>query len=534
VNAESLIPAAAGPAAVVRWLRTHVAPAADLRLDSRAVAAGDVFIALAGRRADGADFVPAALARGAAALLVEADAGARLAATPPGAVPVLAVPDLRAALGPIAAAYYGDPTAALRTIGITGTNGKTSSCLWLARVLGAAGQRCATIGTLGCGFPEALRSDESTLTTPDAASVQRMARAACEQGATALAMEVSSIGLDQGRVDGVRFQVALFTNLSRDHLDYHADMDGYAAAKRKLFDWPTLRQAVLNLDDPFGRTLAAELAARPAGRRPTVIGVATGAPAPAAPGAPFDITLHAEAVEHRPGGLRFRVACERAGAPAREVADIDTGLFGDFNVANLLGVLGAALACGIALPRAAQAVAALEAPPGRLQRVARAGAAADGAEPLAIVDYAHTPDAIAKALQALRPIARARGGRLWIVFGAGGDRDRGKRPVMAAAAAAAADAIVLTSDNPRGEDAECILDDLAGGIPSGIAFDRLADRGAAVHATLGRAAAADVVLIAGKGHENYQEIAGRRLPYSDAAAASAALDARAARTGVAP
>jgi UDP-N-acetylmuramyl-tripeptide synthetase len=532
--------AAAGPAPVVRWLRSRIPAAAHLRLDSRTVGAGDIFIAVAGRRTDGAAHLGSALARGARALLVDPDIATRLASAPPPhaagmpPAPVLAVQGLRSALGAIAAEYYGNPTAQMRTIGITGTNGKTSSCLWLAQVLGATGRRCATLGTLGFGFPEALRADQSTLTTPDAVSVQRLAREARDQGAAALSMEVSSIGLDQGRVDGVHFEVALFTNLSRDHLDYHADMADYAAAKRKLFDWPGLRHAVLNLDDAFGRELAAHLGARPAGQRPAITGVVTDTAYAASAGdRRLDGVLRAEAVEHRPQGLRFRVVYERAGGS--DAAVVDTGLFGAFNVANLLGVLGAALACGVTLAEAVRVVAPLQAPPGRLQRVARdpaATGAGEADEPLAIVDYAHTPDAIAKALQALRPIAQARGGRLWIVFGAGGDRDRGKRPVMAAAAAAA-DAVILTSDNPRGENAESILDDLAAGMPAGAAFDRLADRAAAIQAALQRAAARDVVLIAGKGHEDYQEIAGQRLPFSDAATARTALGARAAAAGAA-
>jgi len=337
---------------------------------------------------------------------------------------------------------------------------------------------------------------------------------------------VSSIGLDQGRVDGIAFELALFTNLTRDHLDYHVDMADYAAAKRKLFAWPTLRHVVLNLDDAFGRELATQLAARPAGQRPAIIATGTRGDDQDMP--VFDLRLRAEAVEHRPQGLRFRVDCARAGSV--ETAQVDTALFGDFNVANLLGVIGVALACGVPLAQAVQALAALRAPPGRLQSAAGAAgpAGAEAAEPLAIVDYAHTPDAIAKALQALRPIAQARQGRLWIVFGAGGDRDRGKRPVMAAAAAAAADALVITSDNPRSENPESILDDLAAGLPPERACERHTDRAAAIHAALRAAGAHDVVLIAGKGHEDYQEIGGRRLPFSDIEVARAALRARAA------
>ena len=529
---DNHLQAAAGPAPVVRWLRGHLGARAHLRLDSRMVEPGDAFIAVAGRRTDGGAFIPAALERGAAALVVDPQIAARTPAARPPAVPVLAVQGLRAALGSIAAEYYDQPTARIHTVGITGTNGKTSTCLWLAQVLESTGQRCATLGTLGFGFPGALRDGGSSLTTPDAISVQRLAREACEQGAQALAMEVSSIGLDQGRVDGVAFETALFTNLTRDHLDYHVDMADYAAAKGRLFDWPGLRHAVINLDDAFGRELVARITRRPAGQRPSITGIrvapsgAIEASTDSAVDAATDIALRAEGVEHRPQGLRFRLVC--AGAGAVQAAIVDTGLFGVYNVANLLGVIGAALACGVALPRAAAAAAALRAPPGRLQRVTSAAGDADD-EPLAIVDYAHTPDAIAKSLEALRPLAQARQGCLWIVFGAGGDRDRGKRPVMAAAAAAAADRIVLTSDNPRSENPESILDELAAGLPAGTRYERHVDRAEAIAAALRGAANTDVVLMAGKGHEDYQEIAGQRLPFSDVAVAQSVLRARAGR-----
>jgi UDP-N-acetylmuramyl-tripeptide synthetase len=512
-----------------QWLRAHARAGADLRIDSRQVDPGDIFVAVPGRRTDGARFVEQALARGAAAILVD-DPGGPTAAGPsrpaaiPAPVPVLPVPGLGAALAWIAADFYGDPSARLRTVGITGTNGKTSSCQWIGQLLGACGQRCATLGTLGFGFPDALDASATDLTTPDAASVQRLARAACDAGASALAMEVSSVGLDQGRVDGVAFAVALFTNLTRDHLDYHHDMDAYGAAKRRLFGWPTLSHAVLNLDDAFGVRLARELQGRAARSGLGIIGVGT--TADPVPDLELACRLRARAIEPRAGGMRFEVLCERG--RGAEPVTVETALVGDFNVLNLLGVLGVAMACGVALDAAAQAMAGLRAPAGRLQRVADDAIAASGAQlPVAVVDYAHTPDAIAKALQTLRPLARANGGRLWIVFGAGGDRDRGKRPAMAAAAAAAADALVLTSDNPRNEDAEAILDDLAAGVPAGRYCERIADRAQAIDHTLRAARPGDVVLIAGKGHEDYQEIAGRRLPFSDVASALAALRARA-------
>jgi len=543
VNPENLIEAAAGPAPVLRWLRARVPARAHLRLDSRQVEPGDVFLAVAGRRTDGAAHVDAALVRGASAIVLDAQAGAtpigaRSGADDAAAVPVLGVRGLRTALGTLAAAYYGNPTAALQTIGITGTNGKTSSCLWLAQVLGAAGLRCATLGTLGFGFPEAVRSGDSALTTPDAPSVQRLAREALDAGAQALAMEVSSIGLDQGRVQGVAFAVALLTNLTRDHLDYHPDMAAYAAAKRRLFAWPGLRGAVLNLDDAFGRELAGELARRPAAERPAIVGVGTQALGEAERAAlGVDTSLVARDITHRSQGLRFTLVCERGGAV--ETADLDTALLGVFNVSNVLGVIGAALACGLKLADAAAAAQRLQAPPGRLQRVASdpepaAAAGAPGAvpiaEPLTVVDYAHTPDAIAKALLALRPLAEARGGRLWIVFGAGGDRDRGKRPAMAAAAAAGADAVVITSDNPRGEDAAAIIEEIAAGIPAGFAAERHVDRGAGIRAALHAAANRDVVLIAGKGHENYQIVGGERRHFDDTEEAKRVLSGNEAKT----
>ncbi|HYA65574.1 MAG TPA: UDP-N-acetylmuramoyl-L-alanyl-D-glutamate--2,6-diaminopimelate ligase, partial [Burkholderiaceae bacterium] len=384
------------------------------------------------------------------------------------------------------------------------------------QLLTAAGQRCATIGTLGFGFPGALRSQAVDLTTPDAVSLQRFARMALQEGARALAIEVSSIGLDQDRVEGIGFDIALFTNLSRDHLDYHPDMAAYGDAKRKLFDCPTLSHAVVNLDDEFGRHLAQHLLARDL----HLTGVSTQPDAGIE--LPLSCRLRAESIEHYGAGMRFAVACERKGTVDRAVVEVS--LIGDFNVTNLLGVLGVALACEISLREAAEHAAALRAPPGRLQRVTTGARGAAG--PMVIVDYAHTPDAIAKALAALRPLARARHGRLCIVFGAGGDRDRGKRPVMGEVAARGAEDIVLTSDNPRGENAETIIDQVATGIPPGVPFRRNADRAQAIQDALQSAQDQDVILIAGKGHEQYQEILGRRLPFSDYAVARRVLLAR--------
>lgn len=480
----------------------------ELRLDSRAVQAGDAFVALPGRRHDGRDFIGAALERGAAAVLAEprdrpGSASSRQAAT------MLAVAGLADALGPLAAAWYGQPDAGLLAIGVTGTNGKTSCSQWIAQALTAAGRRCGVIGTVGSGFPGALEPAE--LTTPDALSLQRALRRLADAGAQALAMEVSSVGLDQQRAAGMHFDVAVFTNLTRDHLDYHGTMAAYGAAKARLFDWPGLRCAVLNLDDDFGRAQAARLAARaPQADAPRLIGYTLGQAT--FPG--LTLRLAASALRATAQGLAFTLD---DGAQRFEV---EVPLVGQFNVANLLAVAGALVAAGLPLAQAVALLPQLVPPPGRMQRVpAPAGA------PLAVVDYAHTPDALAQALAALRPLAQARGGALWAVFGAGGDRDPGKRAPMGAAAAAA-DRIVVTSDNPRSEDPAAIVAQVAAGVPAGRDRACIVDRAQAIAQTLAQAAAADVVLIAGKGHETYQEIDGRRRHFSDVEQAQAALAAR--------
>lgn len=507
-----MISDAASVRAAGQWLQAHAPAGAQLCADSRALQAGDVFIALPGRRTDGRRYLVEAASRGASAALVEERGWS--AGDGPAGLPVLPVAGLDRAAGWIASLHYGDPTARLRTIGITGTNGKTSSCHWIARVLGECGERCAVLGTLGFGFPGALDTAASDLTTPDAVSVQRLARRALDEGARAFALEASSIGLDQGRLDAVSFELAVFTNLTRDHLDYHGDMAAYGAAKRRLFDWPTLAHAVINLDDPFGHELAAALAR--AGRR--VTGVQAAAATPAIPN--LACRLRAARVEHLAKGMRIDVLCERANGSERAL--VETAVIGEFNVLNLLGVLGTALACGMGLTPAATALGRLPPPPGRLQRVLPGAAAGSADAPAVIVDYAHTPDAIAAALGALRPLARARGGRLWIVFGAGGDRDRDKRGPMGAAASMA-DRIVLTSDNPRGEDPARIADAIAAGVPDQSRVTIELDRRAAIRSAILDAGPRDVVLVAGKGHEKEQLVAGRSVAFDDAAEARTAL-----------
>jgi len=507
---------------IMGWLRQN-APAVfagrDLQVDTRRLKPGDAFIALpgalAGKSGDGRDYIDAAIARGAAAVIVEAEGWfAR-----EYAVPVLPVANLRRVLGQFAARFYGQPSESLLAIGVTGTNGKTSCSQWIAQLLSREGTRCAVIGTIGSGFPDTPMSG-ADLTTPDAVALQRALRSLVGAGAQALAMEVSSIGLEQGRVFGVSYDIALFTNLTRDHLDYHGTMERYEAAKTTLFDWPTLTHAVINLDDPAGQRLVQRLANRAAASGVKVIGTTT---MDAEPVAPVAALLTARSLRATPVGLAFEL-----GLRGSEPIEVEVPLVGTFNVANLLGVAGVALAAGVPLARVCEQLPRLAAPPGRMQRVGGAG------EPLAVIDYAHTPDALDKALTALRPLAHARGGSLWVVFGAGGNRDPGKRAPMGEAAGRLADYVVITSDNPRNETPEDIVTAVAAGIPEparGYAA-RIVDRAEAIRLSLGMAHDRDVVLIAGKGHETYQEVEGVRRPFSDVAHAQQALAARRSGTRV--
>ncbi len=504
---------------VLAWLRKHAVPAprrGDLQLDSRRIEPGDVFVALRGAATSGDDgrrYLQAARERGAVAALVEAegydghDAG----------LPVLPVEDLRRLLGRLAARYYGLPSESMQVVGITGTNGKTSTAFWVAQMLARAGIRCAVLGTVGSGFPgEALV--EAPLTTPDAISLQREVLRLREAGARALAMEVSSIGLDQGRANGMRIDVAVFTNLTRDHLEYHGTMQAYEAAKAKLFDWPTLTAAVLNLDDPVGRRLLSRLTERAHAGALRITGYtayAGSGDAAATPG--LSHLLGARDIRVNPNGLEFTLQS------GRHERHLEVPLVGNFNVSNLLATVGAVLACGVDLDVACQAAPQLLAPPGRMQRVRTR----NGAEPLVIVDYAHTADAIEQALIALRPQTTARGGRLWIVFGAGGDRDPGKRGPMGAAAGRCADRLVITSDNPRREEPAAIVSAVAAGAPNRLNVELVEDRAEAIAHAIATADARDVVLIAGKGHESTQDVGGVKRPFSDVEQARAALNARA-------
>ena len=383
-------------------------------------------------------------------------------------------------------------------VGVTGTNGKTSVTQWIAQALCARGRKCALVGTLGNGFPDALAPGPNT--TPGAHVLRDFLPESVRQGAQACAMEVSSIGLHQNRVAGIRFDVAVFTNLTRDHLEYHKTMEAYAAEKAKLFEWPGLGHAVLNLDDPFGRTLATRLAGRVA---------TTGYTLESATGT--DRVLRAADLSESGGALAFTLDGVRFQAP----------VVGRFNAANLLAVIGALLAGGERLEDIAAVLRHIAPPAGRMQPV---GGGVEQDAPLVVVDYAHSPDALEKVLTTLRGTAAARGGKLVCVFGCGGDRDPGKRPQMGAIAERLADAVVVTSDNPRSENPQAIIEQILAGMTSSPAVEP--ERAAAIDAAVAAADARDVILLAGKGHEPYQEIAGVRLPFSDLDSAKSALARR--------
>ncbi len=465
-----------------------------LTSDSRRAAPGAAFFAWPGVRADGRSHIPQAIERRCAAVVWEREG---FEWNPAWQVPNAPVRGLKASAGSLAHEFYGRPSDSLWVCGVTGTNGKTSCSHWIAAALSAEGEKAGLIGTLGAGFAADLAPVENT--TPDALEVHRMLAQMKGAGAGAVAMEVSSHGLDQDRAGGVAFDCALFTNLSHDHLDYHGSMEAYAAAKARLFDAPGLACAVLNLEDVLGVQLAEKLAAR--GQRTIGYAVDRAAIAPGSVGEWICGVAEGEG----------RIAIDSSWGRASIAFD----KIGRFNLANALGVLGCLVARGLPFERAAALLEKLPAVPGRMQRLGGEGA------PLVVVDYAHTPDALDKALQTLKPVAASRGGRLVAVFGAGGDRDPAKRVAMGAVSARLADRIVLTSDNPRSEDPLAIMAAIARGIP--VSHVAEPDRGRAIALAIGAAAPQDVVLIAGKGHERTQEIAGRKLPFSDVTVAQAAL-----------
>ncbi len=503
------------PELAAQWLRQR--GARRLHTDSRKVAAGDAFLAWPGARHDGRRHVDASLQRGAAACLIEAEGFQQGLTTLSQSCALYQ--GLKADCGPIAAAYYEHPTRQMDVVALTGTNGKTSCAWWLAQALAKLGQRCAMVGTLGLG--ELVLAQDGTvrlngmstgLTTPDAVLFQGALRDLLQAGVRSCVIEASSIGLAEGRLEGTQIRMALFTNFTQDHLDYHGDMDAYWQAKLSLFDWPGLDVAIVGLDDPKGPELLQHLH-----RRATPVRVIT-------------YGLHPQA-DVRADQVRWQAGTRGAGDWGQSLQVISQGQaipmnipwVGEHNVRNLLAVIAALSALGHGLEGSCEACRSLQPVPGRMQSINLPGA------PLAVIDYAHTPDALMHALQALRPLAEVRGGRLWCVFGCGGDRDRSKRPEMGKVAQTLADQVVLTSDNPRQEEPMSIVRDIRMGLVG--SHDQVSvqlDRAQAIAQALRQAQPADVVLIAGKGHETYQEIGQERHPYSDAEQVQLALRREAA------
>jgi UDP-N-acetylmuramoyl-L-alanyl-D-glutamate--2,6-diaminopimelate ligase len=459
------------------------APAVEisgLAYSSGSVEPGHLFFCVRGFKADGHDFAPDAVRRGAAALVTERplDLG----------VPEVRVDDARAAMGPVAARFHGDPTASLRVAGVTGTNGKTTTTYLVRAILEAAGIRTGLLGTVTSIVGG--REEPVERTTPEAIDLQRNFRRMLDAGDEACVMEVSSHALELRRTDGIRFSSRVFTNLTQDHLDFHSDMEAYFLAKRRLFDGPG--PAIVNVDDEYGRRLAAEL-----GGGATTYAIE------------HEADYRALEVEFDPGGSTFTCATPDGHVP------VATRLPGLFNVQNALAALAAARSLGVALEPAAEALAGAERVPGRFEPVD------EGQDFGVLVDYAHTPDSLDNVLRAARQITS---GRLHVVFGAGGDRDRTKRPQMGEVASRLADRVIVTSDNPRSEDPEAIVDEILAG--AGPDVEREVDRRRAIEIAMSSAGPGDVVVVAGKGHEQGQEfVGGRKEPFDDVTVVREALRA---------
>ncbi len=483
------------PRAILDRLEAMGITPAGVADDSRQVLPGDVFLAYPGDQADGRRYIGDAVARGAVAVLWQPGDGFNFAPGFPAVTANLPVESLRSLAGPLAHAVYGHPSEGLSLIAITGTNGKTTISQCLAH---AYPKPCAVIGTLGAGFAGELV--ETGFTTPEATTLMRYLARFRADRAAACALEASSIGIEEGRLDGARVDVAVFTNLTRDHLDYHGTMEAYAAAKEKLFRWPRLRTAIVNLDDSFGLRLMRETTAM------RVIGYAIGEARRA-----FPALIRAENLVDTAVGQRFSLVLPNGRAM------VETNLVGHYNISNLLAVAGVLHDAGLPAGEVAGRLSELTPPPGRMERLGGKG------EPLVVIDYAHTPDALENALGALRSVASARGGRLCVVFGCGGGRDPGKRPQMGEVAGRLADRALVTSDNTRGEAAQAIIDAIVAGMRRA---EVESDRAAAIARAIAEAAEQDVILLAGKGHEVYQEIAGVRYPFSDVEQARTALALR--------
>ncbi|MET0007058.1 MAG: UDP-N-acetylmuramoyl-L-alanyl-D-glutamate--2,6-diaminopimelate ligase [Candidatus Thiodiazotropha sp. 6PLUC9] len=473
-----------------------------LCLDSRKLVVGDLFLACAGTQQHGLVFAEQAIAGGAAAIAWESgsDNAAQLAAElAEASVPMIAVAELSKCLSQIAGRLYADPSHQMTLYGITGTNGKTSICQLLAQALGTV-ECCGIVGTLGAGLPGQLTT--TGMTTPDAITVQKLLADLLEQGASSVAMEVSSHALDQYRVEALTFDCAIFTNLSRDHFDYHGSLENYAEAKRRLFEMAGVSAAVINLDDPFGRELAETLSDKLA-----VFGYAVESETVVPDG--LQGWVVAKQVEPSQRGLSISIETDEGAGL------LVSALLGRFNAANLLAVLSVLHHKNWPLSKAIDVLSRLSTVPGRMELFGGAG------KPSVVVDYAHTPDALEKALQALRLHCP---GRLFVVFGCGGDRDHGKRPMMAEVAERLADLCYLTDDNPRSESSEQILEQILAGMTKPDLAKVIPDRGSAIRTSVLSASADDLVLVAGKGHEDYQLIGDQVLHFDDREAVVAALD----------
>jgi UDP-N-acetylmuramoyl-L-alanyl-D-glutamate--2,6-diaminopimelate ligase len=466
----------------------HLAPAAGVEItglayDNRTVAPGTLFFCVPGFTRDGHEFAGEAIANGAVALVVQRPLGT--------AVPEIRVPSVRAAMAPVAARFYGDPTAALQVVGVTGTNGKTTTAFIVRALLEADGRQTGLLGTVTSVVGGAVR--DVVRTTPEAIDLQRTFREMRDRGDRAAAIEVSSHALKLGRADAIHFAAAIFTNLTQDHLDFHPTMEDYFNAKRRLFTELAPAHAVVNLDDPYGARLAAALAD------------------------PITFALDDERASYRASGVRTGLQGSRftVRTPEGEL-ELRSPLRGLFNVSNVLGALAAARALGVPLQTAAEAIETAGQVPGRFETV-------DEGQPFAvIVDYAHTPDSLQNVLAAARALT---GGRLHVVFGAGGDRDRAKRPLMGEIARRIADRVIVTSDNPRSERPETIIEEILVGSGDGVEHDP--DRRRAIGLAIDTAQAGDVVVIAGKGHEQGQEFeGGRKITFDDVSVAREALRAK--------
>ena len=483
------------PEQAASWLRARVT--GSLWTDSRKVRAGDGFIAWPGAATDARRFVSGVLAAGAEACLVEETGMAEYKFIDSR---IAAYHNLKGAAAPIAAAYFEEPSKQLQVVAVTGTNGKTSTSWWLAQALGKLGHKCGVIGTLGIGLPEAMVFNG--LTTPDPVLLQQQLRYFVDQGFFACALEASSIGIAEQRLDATHIKVGIFTNFTQDHLDYHGTMQDYWTAKQALFGWDGLEAAVLNADDLKVASLGPLL--ENAGLDVWTVSLGGSA------------RLQAHSIEQGAQITSFDVV------EGNERHRVTVSTVGLYNVSNLLGVVAAMRALGISLADAAQACCGLPSVPGRLDTVTLDG------QPLVVIDYAHTPDALEKVLAALKPLARSRSGQLWCVFGCGGDRDASKRPLMAAAVQKNADQLMVTSDNPRTESAAAIIGQVLLGLTRSESVHVEADRALAIAQALALAQSGDVVLLAGKGHEDYQEVQGVRHPFSDRSHAQQALMARTA------